>query len=174
MTSTETTPAASTDAVWTTRHPNGAVSEYYRVNEDMRVTVVTMADGETRFFVSRYNGYGAGQPEGCTDPRKFGCAWSPSFEVTYSPAAVAAWPAREAVTVTGKPSAQPTTVDGWYSAYQEASTQANCADVLELIRDKATLAAMADLAGVESYTLNGNTRSANVLRAALLTDRWDV
>lgn len=68
---------------WTTEHANGAASEYYQIDQDTRVTRVIMANGEIRYFVSVYNGYGAGHPEGCTDPRKFACAWSPSTEMIF-------------------------------------------------------------------------------------------
>lgn len=46
-------------------------------------TFVVMPNGERRYWVTRYNGYGDdGTPEGRAIGRKFGCAWSPVHNIT--------------------------------------------------------------------------------------------
>jgi hypothetical protein len=49
-------------------------------------TAVAMPDGERRYFVSRYNGYGdRGTPASRENGMRFGCAWSRVHAITIRP-----------------------------------------------------------------------------------------
>lgn len=49
-------------------------------------TFVVMPNGERRYFVERYNGYGdTGTPESRATGMRFGCAWTPVHNITVYP-----------------------------------------------------------------------------------------
>lgn len=71
-----------------TREGNGTGYHYSRTIYGVRYgfTAVSMPNGERRYFVTRYNGYGDDGTEwGRSSGMRFGCAWTPVHSITRYP-----------------------------------------------------------------------------------------